>query len=363
MTERQAYLAFHLTSHVGSATLARLVEKHGSAVAAWESYPNKVARAGDAVDVEAEEARARSRGVQILTLLDEGYPARLKAAPQPPLALYVKGDVAALGKPFVALVGTRRATAYGQEMARRLARDLAQAGWGIVSGLAVGIDGESHRGALDANGLTVGVIGSALDKFYPEENLDLAREIVEKGGAVVSQFPFGHPADQTTFPIRNHVVAALSSGVVAVECPLRSGTLITTSMAADLGRPVMAVPGRVDQRMSAGCLHLIREGATLVRHADDVLEILSDFFGGVKRPPRKEGEKEEDAEAEEAIQTPPRYSVEEALLMTHIDREGISLDELVRRTRLPVAKVNSLVMELRIKGFVRFLPGNRVSLL
>lgn len=360
MTERQAYLAFHLTSHVGSATLARLVEKHGSAVAAWEAHPGKVSRTGDDVDVGREEALAHERGVTILTLLDEGFPARLKAAPQPPLALYVKGDVAALQKPFVALVGTRRATAYGRETARRLAHDLAQAGWGVVSGLAVGIDGEAHRGALDADGVTVGVIGSALDRFYPEENLFLAREIVERGGAVVSQFPFGRPADQTTFPIRNHVVAALASGVVAVECPLRSGTLITTSMAADLGRPVMAVPGRVDQRMSAGCLHLIREGATLVRHADDVLEIVSDFFGGAKRPPRDDGDAEPDDGASEA---PPRYSVEEALLMTHIDREGVSLDELVRRTHLPVAKVNALAMELRIKGFIRFLPGHRVSLL
>ena len=354
MSDRQAYIAFNLTDRIGPAKLERLAEAAGGSVAAaWEAYPEKVSRTGGEVDVAAEEELAKRYGVKIVTPADEGYPARLRGVPGAPLALYVKGDVAALSKPMVAIVGTRRATPYGHAVAHRLAADLASAGWCVVSGLALGIDADGHRGALDARGLTVGVIGSGLDRFYPERNRDLAREIVAKGGAVASQFPFGRPADEQTFPIRNHVVAALAQGVVAVECPQKSGTLITTGIAGDLGRPVMAVPGQVDSHMSAGCLDLIRNGAILVRNADDIIEVLSPLS------PRKPA-KEEPAPARDP-ETPP-YTVEESLVMLHVDAVGVSVDELVAKTGLPPRKVNSIAMELRLKGFVRFLPGNRIAL-
>lgn len=354
MSDRQAYIAFNLTDRIGPAKLERLAEAAGGSVAAaWEAYPEKVSRTGGEVDVAAEEELAKRYGVKIVTPADEGYPARLRGVPGAPLALYVKGDVAALSKPMVAIVGTRRATPYGHAVAHRLAADLASAGWCVVSGLALGIDADGHRGALDARGLTVGVIGSGLDRFYPERNRDLAREIVAKGGAVASQFPFGRPADEQTFPIRNHVVAALAQGVVAVECPQKSGTLITTGIAGDLGRPVMAVPGQVDSHMSAGCLDLIRNGATLVRNADDIIEVLSPLS------PRKLA-KEEPVPARDP-EAPP-YTVEESLVMLHVDAVGVSVDELVAKTGLPPRKVNSIAMELRLKGFVRFLPGNRIAL-
>ena len=362
MTERQAYIAFNLTERVGPATLSELVKNtDGSVVAAWESYPRKVARSGGEVDWEREEELARKHGVEIVTMADAAYPEILLGAPGAPLVLYVKGDVSALSRPAIAMVGTRRATTYGLGIANRLSYDLATAGWSIVSGLAVGIDAESHRGALAAGGVTVGVIGSGLDKFYPEENLELAREIARGRGAVVSEFPFGRPADTTTFPIRNHVVAALARGVVAVESPLRSGTMITTSIAADLGRTVMAVPARIDARMSAGCLKLIRDGAVLVRNADDIIEAVGPIgeFPGIGAKPaegRRAASQDKDPES-------PKYSVEEALVMTHVDSEGISIDDLVSLTKLPVEKVSSIAMALRIKGFVRFLPGNRISLL
>ena len=356
MNDRQAYVAFNLTDKVGFATVSELVAKAGSVVAAWAAYPKKVSRTGGEVDWEAEFAKAAKFGVEIVTPADEAYPRMLKGAPGAPLALYVKGDVKALSKPMVAMVGTRRATAYGRELANRLSYDLCKAGWAIVSGLALGIDGEAHRGALDAGGVTVGVIGSGLDMFFPEENRELAREMAKKGGAVVSEFPFGRPPDRETFPIRNHVVAALSRGVVAVEAPDRSGTLITTGIAADLGRTVMAVPARVDSRMSSGCLKLIREGAILVRNADDVLEALSELV------PRRGLETEDERREAGDPETPP-YSVEEAMVMLHVDADGIAIDELVRKTKLSVDRVNALAMSLRLKGFIRFLPGNRVGLL
>ena len=366
MNDRQAYVAFNLTENVGFATVGELAAREGSVVAAWEAYPKKVSRAGGEVDWEGEFAKAGKFGVEIVTPADEAYPPLLKGVPGAPLALYVKGDVAALRKPMVAMIGTRRATSYGLDLAGRLSYDLCKAGWGIVSGLALGIDGEAHRGALDAGGVTVGVLGSGLDRFYPAENRELARKMAKAGGAVVSEFPFGRSPDRETFPIRNHVVAALARGVVAVEAPERSGTLITTGIAADLGRTVMAVPARVDSRMSSGCLRLIREGAILVRNADDILEALSELLP--KRGFETEDMRREDS-ASSSVSRPksssdpevPPYSVEEAMVMLHVDEEGVTVDELVRKTKLPVDKVNSLVMSLRIKGFLRFLPGNRVA--
>ena len=278
MTEREAYVAFNLADSVGFATVEELAKAAGSVAAAWEAFPKKVSRTGGPIDWQAEFDQAKAFGVVIVTPADAAYPASLRTAPGRPLALYVKGDAAALSKPAIALVGTRRATPYGRDVANRLAYDLAKAGWAVVSGLALGIDAASHRGALDAGGVTVGVLGSGLDRFYPEQNRELARDMAKKGGAVVSEFPFGRPPDRETFPIRNHVVAGLARGLVAVEAPSRSGTLITTSIAADLGRTVMAVPARVDSKMSAGCLQLIRDGAILVRGVDDVLEAMSELF-------------------------------------------------------------------------------------
>ncbi len=372
MTESEAYVAFNLTEQVGSVTVGELAQKFGSVAAAWEAYPKKTSRAGGGVDWRAEFKTAEKFGVVIVTPADEAYPPMLRDAPGRPLALYVKGDIGALAKDAIAIIGTRRATPYGSDQAYRLAHDLAADGWCIVSGLALGIDAEAHRGALAAKGVTVGVLGSALDRFYPDANRDLAHEIVKKGGAVVSEFPFGRSADTQTFPQRNHVVAALVRGVVAVECPVKSGTLITTGIAADLGRTVMAVPGRVDSRSSAGCLQLLRDGARLVRCARDVEEELSELIprsaDSVSRTARKvkpASEKVAGADAAQprpAMPEPPPYTIEEALVMKHVDAEGVSVDSLIERTGLPAAKVNALCMTLRLKGRLRFFPGNRVAL-
>jgi len=363
MTDREAYIAFNLTEQIGSVRVSELALRAGSVSAAWESYPNKVARSGGDVDWRREIATAGKFGVDIVTPADEDYPEQLGNAPGHPLALYVKGNVKALSLPSIAIVGTRRATQYGLDQADRLARDLASGGWTVVSGLALGIDAEAHAGALAAGGVTIGVLGSALDEFYPEENRELAREIVRKGGAVVSEFPFGRPPDQQTFPQRNHVVAALVRGVIAVEAPAKSGTLITTGIAADLGRVVMAVPGRVDSRSSAGCLKLIRDGARLIRSARDVEDEMGELFPGHIRPqagrtPPRTGE-----EAKRPARAPgPSFSLEESMVMRVVDSEGVSLDTIVEKTGLSAAKVNSLCMTLRMKGRLRFFPGNRVAL-
>ena len=358
LSEREAYVAFNLTDKVGSVKLAELVAASGSVAAAWESYPQKVSRSGAKLDWEREFSLAKRYGVEIVTPADPGYPTRLLEQPSHPLALYVKGDASVLSSPCVAIVGTRRATAYGLDQAFKIAKGLAEDGWTVLSGLALGVDAESHRGALAAEGKTVGVIGSGLDEFYPEENRALAREIVENGGAVVSEFPFGRYPDTQTFPQRNHTVAALATGVVAIEAPIKSGTLITTSCAADMGHAVMAVPGRVDSRSSAGCLALLRDGARLVRSAADVEEELSPLAPAAERKAPKVKAKVSPTPAAPA----PAFSVEEAMIMREVDAEGVHMDILVRRTGLPVEKVNALCMALRLKGRVRFFPGNRVAL-
>lgn len=371
MTEAEAYIAFNLTEQVGSVKVAQLAAKAGSVAAAWEAYPSKRARGGGEVDWRGELKKAEKYGVRIITPCDAAYPDALRDAPGHPLALYVKGDASALAMPSVAIVGTRRATPYGLAQAERFAEGLAADGWMVLSGLALGIDAAAHKGALAAGGRTVGVLGSALDRFYPEENRTLAREIAAKGGAVVSEFPFGRDPDTTTFPQRNHVVAALARGVLAIEAPAKSGTLITASIAADLGRVVMAVPGRVDGRSSAGCLNLIRDGARLVRCVRDVEDDLSELLPreARRKTPRRasvpagrvvpnapQGEK---AEAAPVI---PPFSVEEAMIMRNVTQDGVSLDELVEATKLSAAKVNSLCVTLRMKGRLRFFPGNRVAM-
>lgn len=358
MTEKEAYVAFNLAERIGSVKVGELAAAAGSVAAAYEAYPAKRARDGGFIDWQAEFDQAARLGVELVTPADAEYPAALRAAPGHPLTLYVKGSVAVLDKAAIAIVGTRRATEYGLDRAYALGRDLAQAGWVVVSGLALGIDAEAHRGALAAHGLTVGVIGSALDRFYPPGNRELAREIVAAGGAVVSEFPFGRSPDTTTFPQRNHIVAALARGVVAVEAPAKSGTLITTAIAADLGRTVMAVPGRVDSRASAGCLALIREGARLVRDARDVGEEMSELPLGGKPPPPDGTAPRTRAPRPDA----PPFSLEEAMIMKHVTAEGATVDELIRQTGLSAARVNSLTLALRVKERVRFLPGNRVAL-
>lgn len=357
MTEREAYVAFNLTDQIGSVGVERLVKRFGGLVPAWENHPQKTSRSGAAVDWAREFDLARQFGVEIVTPADAAYPAILRQARGYPLVLYVKGDPAALSAVSVAIIGTRRPTAYGLDQADRFGRDLAADGWCVVSGLALGIDAQAHRGALAAGGRTVGVIGSALDRFYPEENRALAREIVQKGGAVVSEFPFGRHPDAQTFPQRNRIVAGLSLGVLAVEAPVKSGTLITTGIAADLGRTVMAVPGRLDAPRAAGCLQLIRDGAVLVRGARDVREAIGAAAPAAPVAP---------AAAATDVGTPPPLSaaltLEESMILREIDAQGLSMEKLVALTGLPAEKVSALSMALRLKEKVRFLPGNRVAL-
>ena len=376
MTEREARIAFNMIPTVGAVTLARLMrETHGSAAAAYEFYPEKKDWEGKVPAWEREIEQAAQQHVRLVTDLDADYPPQLREIASPPLVLYVVGDVSVLSKPGVSLVGTRKATAYGRETAKSFAAGLARAGWAVFSGLALGIDAAAHEGALAGGGVTAGVLGGALDMFYPEANRALARRMVENGGCVVSEFPFGRRPDAQTFPQRNRIVSGLARGVVAVECPLRSGTLVTCLRANEQGRAVMAVPGRIDWPSSAGCLNLIREGARMVTCVDDVIEELTPIAQkkvATSAPlPSGKHPVATSATGRAVAPRPPKppqpalpevkLTVEEALVLRQVPAAGATLDAVARAAQLPVAKTNALLVALRLKGRVRFLPGNRVA--
>jgi DNA processing protein len=317
-----------------------------------------------------ELAHAEKKGVRLVTWVDDGYPALLRQIADPPLVLYVAGSVEALSRPAVAIIGTRGASIYGRECARRFSYQLASAGYTVVSGLALGIDTEAHAGAVQAKGRTVAVLGGALDCLYPKENEGLARSIVGAGGAVVCEYPFGRQPDSQTFPMRNRIVSGLSKGVLVVESPLRSGTLITVGQALDQGRCVMAVPGRIDSPLSQGTHRLIREGARLVTTADEVIEELQDLMAGMRRPQEKAAglpeagrgrDRDRDRDRDRETRPESVLSPDERAVMAWVGNEAVPIDEVVRGSGSDAGKVNALLVGLQIKRLIRLLPGGLVA--
>ena len=372
MTEHEAYVAFNMVPNIGSVKLEALVERFGSAAAAWEAFPGKTDWEGRPVDWEAEIALARKKKITIVDLSDPRYPSVLGDLPSKPVVLYVAGDPEVLSMPGIAIVGTRLPTLYGTDMAQAFAAGIAGNGMSVISGLATGIDAYAHRGALAAGGVTIGVLGGALDRFFPEENRGLGRKIVASGGAVVCEYPFGFPPGRKTFPQRNRIVAALSRGVLAVESPIQSGTLITCDFAKKLGRTLMAVPGNLDSKNSAGCWKLIREGAEMVTCAKDVVAAVgSGLVPKRKTPPVPD--RQPSVKAAEVLSDPPpvpdsppkrerpRMSLEEAAILNAVPSTGITLERLAFATKLPAPNVADAAMSLRLKKLIRFLPGNRIA--
>lgn len=268
-------------------------------------------------------------------------PLPLREIPDPPAQMYCEGDPAALDAPAVAMVGSRRCTRQGRDIAFALARDLAAQGLNIVSGLAYGIDAAAHRGALAAAGApTVAVLGGGLGRIYPRSHERLAVEIVAAGGALVSEYPPDAAPRKHHFPARNRIVSGLCRGVVVVEASNRSGSLITARLALEQGRDVMAVPSLVSSPLSAGCHRLIREGAALVECAEHVLEAL-----GLEAKP---------------VPVPEAAADEDDAVLRHVAATATSLDALVGATGLPVEDVLVRLAELEIDGLVAAHGGGYV---
>src|SRR5215211_3662720 len=302
------WIALNMTPGVGPRAAAKLLERFGSAEAVFNATRGELEslrlrpeavesiRARDLFEkAEDEISRVRELGADLLLLDDGVYPALLREIFDPPVTLYLKGAwEQCLNSPCVAVVGSRRCSTYGQNAATMLARDLAQRGVTIISGLARGIDAAAHRGALEAGGRTVAVMGTGLDQVYPRDHRKLAQEILAGGGALVSEFPLETPPAPQNFPYRNRVISGLSLGVLIVEAAENSGSLITARLALEQGREVFAVPGNITSRNSFGTNYLIKgAGAKLVQQWQDVCaELPPEIAASLLPPPLSERKKE-----------------------------------------------------------------------
>jgi DNA processing protein len=360
MEDRDYWLALNLVPGVSSTHLYRLVEHFESPeevlsapveeLAQVQGLNPKVAEKIKDFDWKAaldkELALIEEHEISIITLDDPAYPENLKTIFDPPLVLYIKGSLEEEDRYSVAIVGSRRGTAYGRLMTEQLASQLVERGLTIVSGMARGIDSAAHRGALAAGGRTIAVLGCGLDIVYPPENHQLMQSITQSGAAI-SEFPLSTPPNSYNFPVRNRIISGLSLGVVVVEAALRSGTMITVGCALEQGREVFAVPGQVTSKYSQGTHAMIKQGAKLVENIDDILEELHLQLEGLKPtiPAKVEGEATEELSAEE-----------EAVLEV-LSYDLIHVDEVIINTDLPANQVLGTLMSLEMKGRVIQAPG------
>src|SRR6266498_415654 len=367
------WVALNMTPGIGPRAAAKLLERFGSAQAVYRATRvelEKVRLLPEAVDsiiardryekAEAEIENVRKLGGDILILDDGVYPALLREIYDPPITLYVKGAWSeCLEQPCVAIVGSRKCSTYGQNAASMLARDLAQRGVTIVSGFARGIDAAAHRGALEAAGRTVAVLGTGLDQSYPREHKKLAEEILDRGGALVTQFPLTTPPVSENFPYRNRVISGLSLGVLVVEAAENSGSLITARLAMEQNREVFAVPGNITSRNSFGTNYLIKgAGAKLVQQWQDVAaELPSEIAAQLLPPPSKKSKKK--GELVDQLQlTPSDLSDHERTIFKLLSTDTPQqIDALAESTKLSITQLTSALLALEMRELIRALPG------
>ncbi len=354
-------VALNLTLRFGVAEYEQLVARLGGVEALRQASTHTLEHQGGlsprlAAEVarllrselpDEELAQTTQAGFEVIPFSAPAYPSLLRVIANPPLVIYVQGQMTAEDEIAIAIVGSRRATHYGLTQAARLASELAARGITIVSGLAEGIDAAAHRGALDAGGRTIAVLGGGLKQVWPTVNAGLADEI-SRSGALVSEFPLHTPTLRPYFPRRNRIISGLSRGVVVVEAPARSGALITADWALAQGREVLAVPGRVDSRTSRGCHRLIKEGAKLVEWADDVIAELGPLAAGLRpAPPRPKPTQE------------PSLTNDERKILAALTTEPTPVDDIAAACGMPSQVVASLLMVLELKKAVQQLPGKR----
>lgn len=378
---------FRTPRNVLRASLAELEEVTGPALA------RRIREYAGAANIEGQERAMAACGARLVTLEDPDYPPRLAEIYDPPLLLFVRGELLESDSRAVSIVGTRRPTPYGIRMAEQFARELAVRGVTVISGMAAGIDAAAHRGAIEAGGRTIAVLGSGVDVPYPSENEPLMRRIVEHG-CVVSQFAMGVQPARTHFPYRNRIISGMSLGSLIVEAPLQSGALITARQAAEQGREVFAIPGHVGVRNSEGPHALIREGAKLVEKVEDILVEL-DLPQDLDRPfvPLPEMEPAEPeprsslatlaVKAVERVRRPraakpapppapapapaPRpapalqVSATEKKVLSSLSPEGSHIDQIAAVCRISVSEALSSLTLLELKGLVRQFSGKRFA--
>lgn len=361
--ELLAALRLNLVPGVGPRTLQTLLERFGSQAAVFAAsgatlqqvegigpkLSAAILAARHSTDAEQEWARCRERGVELILRGSPGYPRALAEICDPPGVLYCRGKLEQRDGLAIAIVGSRKCTIYGRQQAERLAGSLARAGFTIVSGLARGIDGAAHQGALAAGGRTLAVMGTGLADIYPPEHRALADRVVAQG-ALVTESPLDQAPLPGLFPQRNRIISGLSAGVIVVEASRRSGALHTVRHAIEQGREVFAVPGRVDSLASEGCHDMIRDGATLVRSVDDVLETLGPLVAPVSTT------------STETVHMPRELTLEpqERQILNLVGADPIHVDEILNAAGIEASRVLATLTVLEMKRFVRRLPGGNL---
>ena len=347
------WVGFNLVKGIGAVRFKTLLDKFGNAETAWNASPEALAQTGlsqkilesfqqvrKGVSLEKIEERIKSLGVSLLTWEDEAYPRHLKEIDQPPPVLYVRGGLLPQDEWTVAIVGTRRVTSYGRQVAEEVATTLAVSGITIVSGLARGVDSIAHQAALNCGGRTLAVLGNGVDLIYPPENRRLASQVIEHG-ALMSDYALGTPPDGINFPPRNRLISGLSLAVIVIEAGITSGALITATFAAEQGRDVFAVPGNIHAPQSQGTNRLIRDGAQPLLNPQDVLEALNLTMVT------------EHQTARVALPTDPV----EAQLYKLLSSQPMHVDEIRAQADMPIEAVSARLAMMELKGMVRQVGG------
>jgi len=364
--DRIAAIRLAMVSGVGPRIRQSLIERFGSAIEVFLAGPselrevkgvgpklmNAIVRAVDEIDVPAEIQRCRENGIRILIETDDDYPRMLKEVCDPPGVLFVRGELRETDGLSVAIVGTRHPTTYGRQQAERLAGCLARAGLTVISGLARGVDGVAHRGAIDAGGRTVAVLGSGVMNIYPPEHKNLADDIAQSAGAVVSENPPLTAPQGGMFPQRNRIISGMTLGTIVIEAAYRSGALITARHAMEQNREVFALPGRVDNRMAGGCNRLIRDGATLIESVDDVLEQL----GPLVEPIAGSGDDGRTVRSPAELQL---NDIERAILDL-VEADGTPIDTVITGSGMAAHQVIATLSVLEMRRLVRRTGGGTV---
>lgn len=362
--EKEALIRLSMTPGIGPRMIDHLLEHCFSASAVFMASDEKLSEVPRISSRLIGAIRKAHRDPTISDLIlwcrenqvamvgreDEEYPLNLKTIPDPPAILYQRGTIEPSDSLAVAVVGSRHSTSYGIKQAERLSRELAQAGVTIVSGLARGIDAAAHRGALQAGGRTIAVLAGGFGHLYPPEHAELARDIMQSGALLTESAPDIEPRGPL-FPQRNRIIAGISLGVLVIEAADRSGSLITARHAGEQGREIFALPGPVTSRVSRGCHQLIRDGAQLVTSGEQILEHL-----GPTPAPIEHGENESVRQGAELLLNPQETSVLQA-----IDTVSTSIDEICRRSGLPIQRVLATISVLEMRHLIRRLSGQYVS--
>ncbi|RMG89081.1 MAG: DNA-protecting protein DprA [Chloroflexi bacterium] len=354
MSELKYWLGFNLVKGIGPAKVQALLDYFGNLSAAWHATEWQLEKIGfdrraiqslqvsrDKLDLDACLARVQKAGIQLITWQMEAYPAYLREVPNAPPLLYVRGEIEERDRWAIAVVGTRRLTAYGRQMTRELVTGLVQNGITVVSGLARGVDAVAHKTAVELGGRTIAVLGSGLDCIYPAEHRQLAQMIWNGQGAVVSEYGLGVRPEAKNFPPRNRLISGLSMGVIVVEAGERSGALITADFALEQDREVFAVPGNVTSPASRGTNRLIQQGAKLVMSVEDVLEELNLRLVAEKT----------------AVQMILPETAEEAAIYAQLSGQPTHIDDICRATGMPASLVSSTLTLMELKGMVLSVGG------